>query len=155
MGNIAHTGKLDNGWSKILEEAGEGDIQSIYERNALEKRSNISPSDVEMKVIGCWGSGWSPSLPSVMWGWNWVRQSPAHVLIRKDREKGSALSYLKGLMLIASSVHIIVLFTWLGLQKSGWRRRKSRCLDLFKWSFSRMLNLKHLNVKKLSILERG
>lgn len=33
-------------------------------------------------------------------------------------------------MLVASSVHKIVLFIWLGLQKSGWRRR-SRCLDLF------------------------
>lgn len=32
-------------------------------------------------------------------------------------------------MLVASSVHKIVLFIWLGLQKSGWRR--SRCLDLF------------------------
>lgn len=32
----------------------------------------------------------------------------------------------------ASLVHIIVLFPWLGLQKSVSRRREFRCLDLFK-----------------------
>lgn len=51
MRKVANTKQLDSGWSRTLEIVGKNGRESIYEKNALGKRSNAFTSDMGVKVM--------------------------------------------------------------------------------------------------------
>lgn len=147
MGNFANTEKLNNGWSKSLEEAGKEACKAcMKEVPCKEEQSPFSwPGDQGEATGSRWTYRWSTSLPFVLWGWNWGRHSLAYVLMRGDKETGNWSELSKRIhvwcpRLAVPSIHIIVIFYTAGSSDVWVERERIQHLDLFKWSCFGNLN---------------